>query len=129
VVPAPPEVVRATATMVLFPVACGPTATHGCRGTIRLLLRRHSRGSASAAAAGRAVVIARSRFSLAAGVSKVVKIRLTRAGRRLLRKRRAVTVTAVVARRGGPNIGQPSKRSVVKVRRRHPGARTAWSHA
>jgi hypothetical protein len=53
---------------------------------------------------------------------------LTRAGRRLLRKRRQVTVKAVVARRGGPNIGQSSEQTTFKLRRRGPGARTAGSH-
>ena len=68
-----------------LPVVCPPTATHACRGTIRLFVRR---GAAAAAAAARVVVIARGRFSVAAGDKKLVKVPLTRAGRRLLRKRR-----------------------------------------
>ena len=64
------------------------------------------------------VVVARGRFSLAAGASKVVKVPLTRAGRRLLRKRRELTVKAVVARRGGPNIGQSSERTTLKLKRK-----------
>jgi sugar lactone lactonase YvrE len=126
--PAPPlHVVRATAKNVYLPVACPPTAVEGCRGTIRLLVRRKVRRPV--AAAGTAVVIARVRFSVAAGEEKLVKVPLTRAGRRLLRKRRAVTVRAVVARRGGPNIGQSSERTTYRVRRGHPGARTAGSPA
>ena len=125
--PAPLEVLRATAKAVLLPVDCPPTAVHGCRGTIRLLAKRATRRPAAAAA--RMVLIARARYSVGAGLSKVVKVRLTRAGRRLLRKRKQVTVTAVVSRRGGPNLGQSPKRTVVRVRRRHPGARTAGSHA
>ncbi len=123
---APAGVVRATAGSVYLPVACPPTATQVCRGTIRLFVRRGARGSAAAA---RAVVIARGRFSVAPGASKLVKLPLTRAGRRLLRKRREVTVRAVVARRGGPNIGQSSERTTYRVRRKHPGARTAGRHA
>ena len=123
---APASVVRATAEKVYLPVVCPPTATEGCRGTIRLFVRRSARGSAAAA---RAVVLARGRFSLAAGANKLVKVPLTRAGRRLLRKRREVTVRAVVSRRGGPNIGQSSEQTTYRVRRKRPGARTAGSHA
>ena len=68
-------------------------------------------------------MIARGRFSVAAGNSKLVKLPLTRAGRRLLRKRREVTVRAVVARRGGPNIGQSSERTTVRVKRKRRRAR------
>jgi hypothetical protein len=129
-VPAPLEVVRATAKNVFLPVVCPPTAVHGCRGTIRLFAKRAARRPAAAAV--RKVVIARGRFSVGVGDKKLVKVRLTHAGRRLLRKRRSVTVTAVVARRGGPNIGQSSERSTVQIKRkrrhRHPGARTARSH-
>jgi hypothetical protein len=60
---------------------------------------------------------------VAAGNSKLVKLPLTRAGRRLLRKRRVVKVTAVVARRGGPNIGGSSERSSVRVKRKRRRAR------
>jgi hypothetical protein len=121
---APASVLRASAERVFLPVVCPPTAMDGCRGTIRLFVRRAARGSAAAA---RAVVLARGRFTLAAGATKLVKLPLTRAGRRLLRKRREVTVRAVVSRRGGPNIGQSSEQTTYRVRR--PGARTAGSHA
>jgi hypothetical protein len=123
---APASVVRATAGSVYLPVVCPPTAMQGCRGTIRLFVQRGARGSAAAA---RAVVLARGRFSVVAGATKLVKVPLTRAGRRLLRKRREVTVRAVVARRGGPNIGQSSEQTTYRVRRKRPGARTAGSHA
>ena len=113
--PAPLGVVHATAGRVHFPVVCPPTATRGCRGTVRLFVRR---GARRRAAAARMVVVARGRFSLAAGASKVVKVPLTRAGRRLLRKRRELTVKAVVARRGGPNIGQSSERTTLKLKRK-----------
>jgi hypothetical protein len=119
------DVLRATAKLVYLPVVCPPTAMEGCRGTIRLLVRRRAR----AASAARAIVLARGRYSVAAGGSKLVKVSLTRAGRRLMRKRRQVTVKAVVSRRGGPNIGQSSKQTTLRVRRRGPGARTAGSRA
>jgi hypothetical protein len=124
--PARTGVVHATTGRVYFPVVCPPTATQGCRGTIRLYLRRGPRRTAAAA---RTVVIARGRFSLAAGGSKVVKVPLTRAGRRLLRKRRELTVRAVVARRGGPNIGQSSERTTLKVRRKRRRAAAAGRDA
>ena len=117
--PVPAGVVHANAFRVLFPVACPPTATQACSGTIRLFVRRAVRPSA---AASRVVVIARGRFSVIAGGSKVVKVPLTRAGRRLLRRRREVTVTAVGARRGGPNIGQSSKQSTLRLRRKRRAA-------
>jgi hypothetical protein len=119
------DVLHATARRVRFPLVCPPTATDGCRGTIRLFVRVRGRR----AAAARRVVIARRRFSVAAGNRKVVKLPLTLTGRRLLRKRREVTARAVVSRRGGPNIGQSREQTTFKVRRRGPGARTAGSRA
>jgi hypothetical protein len=123
---APASVVHAAAGRVYFPVACPPTVAQACRGRIRLFVRSGARRTVAAA---RTLVIARGRFSVAAGVSKVVKVPLTRAGRRLLRKRREVTVRAVVSRRGGPNLGQSSQQTTFRLRRRGPGARTAGSRA
>ncbi len=119
------EVVRAAAGRVPLPVVCPPTATDGCRGTIRLSVRVGARR----ASAARRLVIAQGRFYVAAGDRKVVKVPLNLTGRRLLRKRREITVRAVVSRRGGPNIGQSSQQTTLKVRRRGPGARTAGSRA
>ena len=126
-VSAPVNVVRATARSVQMPVACPPTAERGCRGTVRLFVQRVARRSRAAAAATRRVVLARGRFFVAAGTSRIVKVPLTRAGRRLLRKRRAVTVTAVVAKRGGPNIGQSRERVTLRVKRKRRRARATWS--
>jgi hypothetical protein len=118
------RVIRATARTVFVPVTCPPTAMHSCRGTIRLVLRR----SARRAAAASTVVVARGRFFVRPGHSKRVKVRLTRAGRRLLRTHRQVTVRAYVARRGGPNIGEGRRQTTYKVRRKrrhyHPGMNT-----
>lgn len=119
---APGSLVRAAAGRVFVPVTCPPTTTERCRATIRLFLRRTGR---RAVAAARTVVVARGRFSLAAGADKVVKLELTRAGRRLLRKRREVSVRAVVARRGGPNIGRSSEETTLKVRRKRRRAAAA----
>ena len=124
----PGEVVHATATgTVRLPVVCPATATQRCRGTIRLVLPRSSRNQPAAAAAG-ARVIARSRFSVAAGRRQVVKLRLSRAARRLLRKHRSLSVRAVVARRGGPNIGRSSERVSFKLKRKRRRARVSeWA--
>ncbi len=123
--PGPTTVVRAAAKRVFFPVVCPPTAMQGCSGTIRLIVRS---GARRRAAATRTVVIARGKFSVAAGDTKVVKLPLTRTGRRLLRKRRELTVRAVVARRGGPNIGQSSEQTTVKVKRKRRRGRAARTH-
>ena len=112
--PAPARTVSATAKRVLLPIACPPTATEACTGTIRLFVRTKARTAGASAR----VLFARGRFSVAAGERMVVKVPLTRAGRRLLRERRAVKVRAVVARRGGPNIGQSSEQSTLRVRRK-----------
>ncbi len=121
---APASVLHATAETVYLPLACPPTVAQGCRGRIRLFVRS---GARRRVAAAKTLVIARGRFSVAAGASKVVRVPLTRAGRRLLRRRREVTVRAVVSRRGGPNLGQSSQQTTFRVRRRGPGARTAGS--
>jgi hypothetical protein len=64
-------------------------------------------------------VLARRPFSVAPGHTKRIKLRLSRTGRRLLRKRRTLTVRAVVARRGGPNIGKSTKKTVtLKLKRK-----------
>jgi hypothetical protein len=124
--PVPAQVVRATAGRVYIPVDCPPSAMQTCRGTVRLLVQSTARRSAAAA---RAVVFARGRFSVRAGSSKIVTVPLTRAGRRLLRKRRAVTVTAVVAKRGGPNIGESRQRTTLRVKRKRWRAGATWSQA
>jgi glucose/arabinose dehydrogenase len=101
---------------VRIQVGCPGTATERCRGTVRLELMPAKRRLAASAA--RARVLARKRFSIAPGGDKRIKLRLSRTGRRLLRKRRTLTVRAVVARRGGPNIGQSSERVTLKLKRK-----------
>jgi len=107
-------------------VGCPATATERCRGTIRLLLRtgtRHRR-----ARAAKVVVVARARFSVAPGRRKAVKLRLSQSARRLLRRRRTVEVRAVVARRGGPNIGERSESVTLRLKqKRRPRGRRAGS--
>jgi hypothetical protein len=115
------EVYATRSGTVRLPVACPVAGTARCRGTIRLELRSAARRGQARAA--RSLVIARRRFSVAAGHSKVVKLRLSKRGRRLLRKRRTLTVRAVVARRGGPNIGDSSEKVTLKVKPKRKSGR------
>jgi hypothetical protein len=101
---------------VRVPVVCPLTASERCRGTIRLLLRLGARKRVAAAA--RSIVIGRARFSLAPGETEAIKLRLSQSSRRLLRKRRKLTVRAVVSRRGGPNIGERSQTVTLKLKRK-----------
>ena len=103
-------------------VGCPSTAPERCRGAIRLRLRpRPRRGTVRAAAAARSRVVARARFSIAPGRTKRVRLRLSRPARRLLRKRGSLSVRAVVARRGGPNIGSESESVTLKLKKRKRG--------
>jgi hypothetical protein len=111
-------VLRASANgTVRLGVECPATAPARCRGTIRLEVTVGGRKRAASAA--RSLVIARAHFSVKPGEQKAVKLRLSRSGRRLLRKRRTLTVRAVVSRRGGPNIGEREQSVTLKVKRRH----------
>ena len=112
---APARVVWASANgIVRLQVGCPATSTERCRGTIRLQVRLGSRRRAVHAA--RSLVIARARFSVSPGDRRAIELRLTRAGRRLLRKRRTLTVKAVATRRGGPNIGEESETVTFKLK-------------
>jgi hypothetical protein len=112
------RVLRATANgTVSLQVGCPLTATVRCRGTVRLVLKRGEKHR-TAASAARALVIAKNRFSIAPGHRRAVKLKLSRGGRRLLRKRRTLTVRAVIARRGGPNLGNSSERVTLKLKRK-----------
>jgi hypothetical protein len=102
---------------VRVPVGCPITASERCRGTVRLELRTGGKRRAAASVA-RMLVLAKKRFSIAAGRERAIKLRLSRTGRRLLRKRRTLSVRAVVARRGGPNIGRSSERVTLKLKRK-----------
>jgi NHL repeat len=120
-----PRVVRASANgIVRLGVGCPAEATERCRGTIRLEVRRSRARGALAARAARTLVIARARFSVAAGDTRRVKLRLSKAGRRLLRKRRTITVKAVATRRGGPNIGERSDSVTFKLKSKQRGRRS-----
>jgi NHL repeat len=101
-------------------VGCPATALEPCRGAVRLQLRARPRGgtirAAAATSRARRRVIARTRFSVAPGRTKAVKLRLSRPARRLLRKRGTLPVKAVATRRGGPNIGDGSDSVALKLK-------------
>jgi hypothetical protein len=102
-------------------VGCPASALEPCRGTLRLQLRTRRRGGVVRAAAAtrsraRRRVIARARYSIAAGRTKAVKLRLSRPARRLLRKRGTLSVRVVAAKRGGPNIGDDSDSVALKLK-------------
>lgn len=121
---APARVIRASANgTVRLRVGCPAASTERCRGTIRLQVRLGSRRRAVRAA--RSLVIARARFSVAPGRRRAIELNLTRTGRRLLRKRRTLTVKAVATRRGGPNIGDESESVTfkLKAKRKRPSGR------
>jgi trimeric autotransporter adhesin len=113
---APRSILVGAGGIVRLRVGCPVTALAPCRGAIRLQVRaRPRRGTVRAAAASsraRRRVIARTRFSVAPGRTKAVKLRLSRSARRLLRKRGTLPVRAVATRRGGPNIGDDDSDSV-----------------
>jgi hypothetical protein len=109
----PRRAIRASANGTVR-LRLGCEATERCVGTIRLEVQLGSRRGAARAA--RSLVIARRRFSIAAGHRKPIALRLTRIGRRLLRKRRTLTVKAVATRRGGPNIGDRSESVTFKLK-------------
>jgi hypothetical protein len=96
--------------VAILPLTCGPEAA--CVG--RLVLR-----GAGAAAARGPVVYGRGKVSIGAGRTRRVKVKLTKAGRALVRGRRRVRVLARVTYRSG---GTASRR--ITLRR---GARGAAS--
>jgi hypothetical protein len=119
---APGRVLRATRNgTVRLGVECPETATEPCRGTIRLEAQVRRRRAAAQAAGS--LVIARRAYSVSRGEKEAVKLRLTRAGRRLLRKRRTLSVKAVITRRGGPNIGQRTQTVTFKLKRKRKRGR------
>ena len=88
------------------PLECPATAER-CRGVLEA--RANVRGKK--AVAGRTIRLGRARFSIAGGRSKTVRVRLSRAARRVLRGRR--TRVTMVIRPTGPG---PVRRSRVVLR-------------
>src|SRR5579875_3210199 len=92
-----------------------------CRGAVEVTFERRVRVRLGAAAteALETTVVAVARFALAPGATRRVGLRLTAAGRRLLRGRRRVVATETVAVRGG----RRAVRRVLLVARRRRAPR------
>lgn len=85
----------------LVPLVC--RSPQECAGVLALQ-SGGARGAASAGSAARrrTITYAKARFTIAAGRTATVRVRLTKAGRRLVRKRRRPRVFANVAVKGTP---------------------------
>ena len=79
----------------------GPAA---CSGRIVASTRIRRGAGARAAAKGKRVVVAKASYVLAAGQSKQVRVRLTRAGAKLLKKAGRLSVSVKVTVGGGPAV-------------------------
>jgi hypothetical protein len=77
--------------VVRIPVHCA--ASRRCKGRVRLLTRGHRSARAAAVLGG-------ARYSVAAGKSKAVRVRLSRRGRAMLRRTNRLRVVVAVASRG-----------------------------
>ncbi len=80
---------RAKGNKVILPLTCALDTT--CAGLLQLLRRTKAKG---AAGTSKTVVYGRVRFSVGAHKTKSVKVKLTKAGKKLLRKRKSVKMLA-----------------------------------
>ncbi|HLI16125.1 MAG TPA: fibronectin type III domain-containing protein [Acidimicrobiales bacterium] len=99
-----------------------------CRGAVEVTFERRVRVRLGAATteALETTVVAEARFALAPGATRRVGLRLTAAGRRLLRGRRRVVATETVVVRGGRRavrrvllVARPRRAPRGSARRRH----------
>jgi hypothetical protein len=81
---------------VRLPIACPASSAGGCRGTLELTTARGSRAAISSRRS-RSKVLGRGKFSIAAGKTKVIKVKMSRNGRRrvLLQHRLRCQASAV----------------------------------
>lgn len=86
----------ANARRALIQLACGANAA--CQGQLELLSR------SSQLAAGKPKVYGSATYSLAAGQSSEVKVKLNRKGKALIRKRKSVTVSLRLTPTGGSPV-------------------------
>jgi PKD repeat protein len=91
--------VRATSTNVVrFKLACPVAASGTCTGTVTL--------TQPASAKAKAVTLGTARFSIAAGRTGTVAVKLTSAGRRALRSRSSLKSTVTIAGRDSTGAGR-----------------------
>lgn len=126
--PAPPVVVpalvaptipsaplRLTSTGVLpVTVGCPTTAVGGCSGYLLIELARPAK-SASAARRGRPALARKRRFTVRRGRSAVIKVKVSRRGRKQLRRRGSRVRVSVYSRTGTGSLTKTTK--VLSVRR------------
>jgi hypothetical protein len=94
-------VARVKGPVAILPLACGAEAP--CVGTLVLASARPA--TARARGPKRPVVYGRGKLNIAAGKRRPVRIKLTKAGRMLVRKRKRAKVYASVTFRGGERAG------------------------
>ena len=93
--------------VVTVQLACPAAETEGCQGTLLLEILRHG---------GRRVTLGKSSFQIARAKSARVRIRLTKRNQRLVRKRKRVSVNAVVkARDHAGNSGTTKSTLTLRV--------------
>ncbi len=101
-------------TQAGLPVACLTTVL-GCRGTLKLTLLLGGRGARAAAATLR---LTPRRFTLAPGAQAIVKVTLSPAARKALRRARAVRIRITIAVQAGDGPPRTSTETrTLKVRR------------
>jgi hypothetical protein len=77
-------------------ITCAKHAVHACHGTLAATTRASKHSHAKAAANSGAAIVARTRFSVAAGKTARVELRLNRVGRGLVRARYQLAVTVAL---------------------------------
>jgi hypothetical protein len=95
---------------VPLPIACPARSAGSCKGTVKLFSKSSGHHKVTGSRRSRYTLVGRSKFSLGAGKTKVIKVKLSRNGRqRVLRQRklrcRASAVTRV-ANGGSSTVGK-----------------------
>ena len=101
----------------VVPVACPPGSSVNCTGTVDITLNggRARVALAAAAKASKRRLLGSAKFSVKPGKSAKIKVRITKAGRKLLGKRRRHSITVTLRPTGGKAI---SVRRTVTLPRR-----------
>jgi hypothetical protein len=102
---------RPTAT-----VTCPATAPESCR--VRMTLRLDFGATSARAAQRRATVLGSARSTVRPGQRRRIAIKLNRAGRRVVRRRKAVRVRLLTTISVGTQTGTATSRTRIKARRR-----------
>jgi hypothetical protein len=98
-----------------FTFVC-PTGASNCTGTVTVTVTASGHLAAAAAAKRHRITIARTAIHVGAGRSAHIRVRLNRAGRRLLTHNRSIHATIAVASRAGTGRTVHARRSIVLTR-------------